>query len=119
MDTVIAVQIVEEGVLRILLPGIRVGQHSLCSKLSKFSTEIGQPDLLGIVESLRHIGRTRIGLVNRFIRRVEIDEAIRCNVLLDLHKVPVEDIDLLQQLAVGENQCLIVEFRPLSVSEGH
>ena len=47
------IEVVEEGILRILLPGIGVGKHSFATRFVYFLTEICQGDLLFVPEVLR------------------------------------------------------------------
>lgn len=95
LNTVLSIQIVEEGIIRIFLPGIGIGEHSLNTLRIQFFTESRQPDLLRIIEVLRHIGGTGIGFIDRFVGRIEIKERIfRCE-LLRLHVIAVENFDIL------------------------
>ena len=57
-DLVMSVQVIEEGVLRVLLPRIGIRKHSLHAHRVELLTEPGQSYLLRIVEPVRHVGRT-------------------------------------------------------------
>ena len=62
----------EEGVLRVLLPGIGVGKHSFGTGFTYSLAEICQVDLLFISEVLWHVGGAGVTLIDRLIRRVKI-----------------------------------------------
>ena len=64
--------LVEEGVLRVLLPGIGVGKHSFGTGFTYSLAEICQVDLLFISEVLWHVGGAGVTLIDRLIRRVKI-----------------------------------------------
>ena len=71
-DFVVGIQVVEEGVLRVLLPGIGVGKHSFGTGFTYSLAEICQVDLLFISEVLWHVGGAGVTLIDRLIRRVKI-----------------------------------------------
>lgn len=111
------IEIVEEGILRILLPGIGVGKHSFGSGFAYFLTEICQADLLIVPEVLRHIRGTGIALIDRFIRWIKIKEGFGSDVLSGLPVVTVQDNDILQQLVVEADQFLFQQFHPSPEAE--
>lgn len=116
-NPVLSIQIVEKGVLRIFLPGIGVGEHSLNTPRIQFFAESRQPDLLRIIEVLRHIGGTGVGFIDRLIRRIEIKERpFRCE-LLRLHVIAVENFDIFQQLAVRSDQFRIQQIGSFVITE--
>ena len=53
-----SIQVVEEGVLRVLLPRIGIREHSLHAHRVELLAKTGQSYLLRIVEPVRHVGRT-------------------------------------------------------------
>ena len=89
------IEVVEEGILRILLPGIGVGKHSFATRFVYFLAEICQGDLLFIPEILRHIRGTGIALIDRLVRRVKIKEGFGSDVLSGLPVVAVQNNDIL------------------------
>ena len=82
------VQVVEEGVLRVLLTGIGVGEHSFASFLSQVLAESGQFYLAVVIEVVRHVGGTGTGLIDGFVGRVEIKERFLSRVFFRLAVVP-------------------------------
>ena len=72
LDMEAGVQVVEEGVLRVLLPGIGVGKHSFGTGFTYSLAEICQVDPLFISEVLWHVGGAGVTLIDRLIRRVKI-----------------------------------------------
>ena len=90
------VQVVEEGVLWILLTGVGVGEHSFASLLSQALTESGQLYLAVVIEVVRHIGGAGSGLVDGFVGRVEVEERFFSRISSRLAVVPVQDDDALQ-----------------------
>ena len=58
LDMEAGVQVVEESVLRILLTGVGVGEHSFASLLSQVLAESGQLYLAVVIEVVRHVGGT-------------------------------------------------------------
>lgn len=113
------IQVVEEGVLRVLLPRVGIREHSLYAHRVELLTEPGQSDLLRIVEPVRHVGRTATRSADRLIRRIEIEERPLRNIRQTLAVVPVEDLHALKQPAVGHDQLSIQQVRTLSVAETH
>ena len=101
------VQVVEEGVLRILLTGVGVGEHSFASLLSQVLAESGQLYLAVVIEVVRHVGGTGTGLVDGLVGRVEVEERFLSRVFFRLAVVPVQDDDALQQLVVEADQFLL------------
>ena len=83
------VQVVEEGVLRVLLTGIGVGEHSFASFLSQVLAESGQLYLAVVIEVVRHVGGTGTGLVDGFVGRVEVEDRFLSRVFFRLAVVPV------------------------------
>ena len=113
------VQVVEEGVLRVLLTGIGVGEHSFASFLSQVLTESGQFYLAVVIEVVRHVGGTGTGLVDRFVGRVEVEERFLSRVFFRLAVVPVQDDDALQQLVVEADQFLLQYPGAAARTEGY
>ena len=68
----LGIEVVEEGVLRVLLPGIGVGKHSFGTGFTYSLAEICQVDLLFISEVLWHVGGAGVTLIDRLIRRGKI-----------------------------------------------
>ena len=85
------VQVVEEGVLWILLTGVGVGEHSFASLLSQVPAESGQLYLTVVIEVVRHVGGTGTGLVDGLVGRVEVEERFLSRVFFRLAVVPVQD----------------------------
>lgn len=112
------IEVIEEGVLRIFLPGIRVGKHSFATRFTYFLTEVCQGDLLFVPEVLRHVRGAGIALIDRFIRRIKIKERFGSEVLSGLPVVTVQDNDILQQLVVKADQFLFQQFHPSPESKG-
>ena len=74
LDMETGIEVVEEGVLRVLLPGIGVGKHSFGTGFTYSLAEICQVDLLFISEVLWHgpaykAGQNKIGSWLRCILR--------------------------------------------------
>lgn len=113
------IQVVEEGVLRVLLPRVGIREHSLYAHRVEFLTEPGQSDLLWIVEPVRHVGRTVTRSADRLIRRIEIEERPLRSIRQALPVIPIEDLHALKQPAVGHDQLPIQQVRTLSVAETH
>ena len=112
------IEVVEEGILRILLPGIGVGKHSFATRFVYFLTEIRQGDLLFVPEVLRHIRGAGIALIDWLVRRVKIKEGFGSGVLSGLPVVTVQNNDILQQLMVKADQFLFQQFHPSTETEG-
>lgn len=74
------IEVVEEGVLRVLLPGIGVGKHSFGTGFTYSLAEICQVDLLFISEVLWHVGGAGVTLIDRLIRQGQnkIGSWLRC-----------------------------------------
>lgn len=72
LDMETGIEVVEEGVLRVLLPGIGVGKHSFGTGFTYSLAEICQVDLLFISEVLWHVGGAGVTLIDQLIRRVKI-----------------------------------------------
>ena len=113
------VQVVEEGVLRILLTGVGVGEHSFASLLSQVLAESGQLYLAVVIEVVRHVGGTGTGLVDGFVGRVEVEERFLSRVFFRLAVVPVQDDDALQQLVVEADQFLLQYPGAAARTEGY
>lgn len=111
------IEVVEEGVLRVLLPGIGVGKHSFTTGFAYFLAEIRQAGLLFVSEILRHIGCAGIALIDRLIRRIKIKEGVGSDVFCGLPVVTVQDHDILQLLVVKADQFLFQQFYPSSEAE--
>lgn len=113
------VQVVEEGVLRILLTGVGVGEHSFASLLSQVLAESGQLYLAVVIEVVRHVGGTGTGLVDGLVGRVEVEERFLSRVFFRLAVVPVQDDDALQQLVVEADQFLLQYPGAAARTEGY
>ena len=119
LDMEAGVQVVEEGVLRVLLTGIGVGEHSFASFLSQVLAESGQFYLAVVIEVVRHVGGTGTGLIDGFVGRVEIKERFLSRVFFRLAVVPVQDDDALQQLVVETDQFLLQYPGAAARTEGY
>ncbi len=119
LDMEAGVQVVEEGVLRVLLTGIGVGEHSFASFLSQVLAESGQFYLGVVIEVVRHVGGTGTGLIDGFVGRVEIKERFLSLVFFRLAVVPVQDDDALQQLVVEADQFLLQYPGAAARTEGY
>ena len=119
LDMEAGVQVVEEGVLRVLLTGIGVGEHSFASFLSQVLAESGQFYLAVVIEVVRHVGGTGTGLVDGFVGRVEVEERFLSRVFFRLAVVPVQDDDALQQLVVETDQFLLQYPGAAARTEGY
>lgn len=106
LDMETGIEVVEEGVLRVLLPGIGVGKHSFATRFTDFLAEICQADLLFITEVLRHIRGTGVAFIDRLVGRIKIKEGFGSDVLGSLPVVTVQDNNILQQLVVKADQLL-------------
>lgn len=113
----IGIKVVEEGIRRILLPGIGVGKHSFATRFAYFLTKICQGDLFFIPEILRHIRGAGIALIDRLVRRIKIKEGLGPDVLSGLSVVAIQDNDVLQQLVVKADQFLFQQFHPSPETE--
>ena len=113
------VQVVEEGVLWILLTGVGVGEHSFASLLSQVPAESGQLYLAVVIEVVRHVGGTGTGLVDGLVGRVEVEERFLSRVFFRLAVVPVQDDDALQQLVVEADQFLLQYPGAAARTEGY
>lgn len=111
------IKVVEEGVLRMLLPGVGVGKHSFGTGQVYLLAKIGQGYLLLIPEVLRHIGGTGVALIDRLVRRVKIKQGLTAKVLSGLPVVTVQDNDILQQLVVETDQFLFQQLYPSAEAE--
>ena len=119
LDMEAGVQVVEEGVLRVLLTGIGVGEHSFASFLSQVLAESGQFYLAVVIEVVRHVGGTGTGLIDGFVGRVEVEERFLSRVFFRLAVVPVQDDDALQQLVVEADQFLLQYPGAAARTEGY
>lgn len=111
------IKVVEEGVLRMLLPGVGVGKHSFGTGQACLLAEIRQGYLLLIPEVLRHIGGTGVAFIDRLVRRVKIKQGLVAKVLSGLPVVTVQDNDILQQLVVETDQFLFQQLYPSAEAE--
>lgn len=111
------IKVVEEGVLRMLLPGVGIGKHSFGTGQAYLLAEIRQGYLLFIPEVLRHIGGAGIALIDRLVRRVKIKQGLAAKVLPGLPVVTVQDDDILQQLMVETDQFLFQQLYPSAEAE--
>lgn len=68
------IQIVKESVLRVFLTGVGVGEHSFAALLPQLLAESGQLNLTVIIKVVRHVGGTGTGLVDGFVRWIEVEE---------------------------------------------
>lgn len=113
------IEVVEESVLRILLPGVGVGKHSFATRFAYFFAEICQADLLFISEVLWHIRGTGIALIDRFIRRIKIKEGFGPKIFLSLLVVTIQDNHVLQELVVKADQFLFQQLYPAPKAKGN
>ena len=113
------IQVIEEGVGRILLARVRVGEHSFAAGISQVPAEFGQADLVVVVEVIGHVGGAAARLVDRLVGRVEVEEGLLTGVLAGLSVVPVQDDDSPQQFMVQAEQVLFQYFRPVARAERH
>ena len=111
------IEVVEEGVVRVLLPGIGVGKHSFGTGFAYFLAEIRQAGLLFVPEVLRHVGGAGVALIDRLIRRIKIKEGVGSGVLCGLPVGTVQDHDILQQLVVKADEFLFQQFHPATKAE--
>ena len=117
METV--VQVIEEGVGRILLTRIRVGKHSFAAGVPQIPAEFGQADLVVVVEVVRHVGSAAARLVDRLVGRIKVEEGLLTSVSAGLTIVPVQDDNSLQQFMVQAEQVLFQYFRAVARTERH
>lgn len=113
------VQVVEEGVLRVLLTGGGVGEHSFAAFLSQVLAESGQFYLAVVIEVVRHVGGTGTGLADGFVGRVEVEERFLSRVFFRLAVVPIQNDDALQQLVVESDQFLLQYPGAAARTEGY
>lgn len=119
LDMEAVVQIIEKGVKGILLARIGVGKHSFAAGIPYLPAELGQPDLVVVVEIIGHVGGTVTRFVDRLVGRVEVEEGLLTRVFAGLPVVPVQDDDSLQQLMVQAEQLFFQYFRTVARAERH
>lgn len=117
METV--VQIVEEGVQRILLARIGVGKHSFAAGVPYLPAELRQTDLVVVIEIVGHIGGAVTRLVDRLVGRVEVEEGLLTRVFAGLAVIAVQDDNSLQQFVVQAEQILFQYSRTVARTERH
>lgn len=113
------VQVVEEGVARILLARIRVGEHSFAAGIPQVLAELGQADLVVVVEVVRHVGGTAARLVDRLVGRIEIEEGFLSGILRCLAVVALQDGHAPEQAVVDTYEFLFQYFRTVARAERH
>ena len=113
------VQVVEEGIGRILLARIGVGEHSFAAGIPYLPAELGQADLVVVVEIVGHVGGIAARLVDRLVGRVEVEEGLPARVFAGLPIVPVQDDDSPQQFVVQTEQLFFQYSRTVARAERH
>ena len=103
------VQVVEEGIGRILLARIGVGEHSFAAGIPYLPAEFGQPDLVVVVEIVGHVGSIAARLVDRLVGRIEVEEGLPARVFTGLP----------QQLMVQAEQLFFQYSRTVARAERH
>mgnify|MGYP000502041781 CR=1 FL=1 len=119
LDMEAVVQVVEEGIGRVLLARIRVGEHSFAAGIPQIPAKLSQADLVVVVEVVRHVGGTAARLVDRLVGRIEIEEGFLSGILRCLAVVSIQDDDSLQQFMVQAEQVLFQYFRAVARTERH
>lgn len=119
LDMEAVVQVVEEGVGRILLARIRVGEHSFAAGIPQVPAELGQADLVVVVEVVRHVGGTAARLVDRLVGRIEIEEGFLSGILRCLAVVALQDGHALEQAVVDTYEFLFQYFRSVARTKRH
>lgn len=113
------IQIIKEGVCRIFLTGIGIGEHSFAAHIVQCHAELGQSDLVAVTEILRHIGGTVIRLVDRLVGRIEIEEGFLPRIFPGLAVIAVQNGHALKQLVVGAYHVLFQDLRTVAGPERH
>lgn len=113
------VQIIEKGVKGILLARIGVGKHSFAAGIPYLPAELGQPDLVVVVEIVGHVGGIAARLVDRLVGRIEVEEGLPARVFAGLPVIPVQDDDSPQQLMVQAEQLFFQYSRTVARAERH
>lgn len=113
------VQVVEESIGRILLARIGVGEHSFAAGIPYLPAELGQPDLVVVVEIVGHVGGIAARLVDRLVGRIEVEEGLPARVFAGLPVVPVQDDDSPQQFVVQAEQLFFQYSRTVTRAERH
>lgn len=113
------VQVVEESIGRILLARIGVGEHSFAAGIPYLPAELGQPDLVVVVEIVGHVGGIAARLVDRLVGRVEVEEGLPTRIFARLPVIPVQDDDSPQQLVVQAEQLFFQYSRTVARAERH
>ena len=75
------VQVVEEGIGRVLFARVRVGEHSFAAGIPQVPAELGQADLVVVVEVVRHVGGAAARLVDRLVGWIKIEEGFLSGIL--------------------------------------
>ena len=76
-----------------LLARIGVGEHSFAAGIPYLPAELGQPDLVVVVEIVGHVGGIAARLVDRLVGRVEVEEGLPTRIFARLPVIPVQDDD--------------------------
>ena len=113
------IEVIEEVIFRILLPGIGVGKHSFGTGFSYLLAEPGEADLFRITEILRHIGSAGVTFIDRLVGRIKIIKGSISKILLRFPVVTIQDNDILQQLVVKTDQFLFQQFHPSAKAESY
>ena len=119
LDMEAVVQVVEEGVGRILLARIRVREHSFAAGIPQVLAELGQADLVVVVEVVRHVGGAAARLVDRLVGRIEIEEGFLSGILRCLAVVALQDGHALEQAVVDTYEFLFQYFRSVARTKRH
>lgn len=113
------VQVVEEGIGRVLFARVRVGEHSFAAGIPQVPAELGQADLVVVVEVVRHVGGAAARLVDRLVGWIKIEEGFLSGILRRPAVVSIQDDDSLQQFMVQAEQVLFQYFRAVARTERH
>ena len=113
------VQVVEEGIGRVLFARVRVGEHSFAAGIPQVPAELGQADLVVVVEVVRHVGGAAARLVDRLVGWIKVEEGFLSGILRRPAVVSIQDDDSLQQFMVQAEQVLFQYFRAVARTERH
>lgn len=119
LDMEAVVQVVEEGIGRVLFARVRVGKHSFAAGIPQVPAELGQADLVVVVEVVRHVGGAAARLVDRLVRWIKVEEGFLSGILRRPAVVSIQDDDSLQQFMVQAEQVLFQYFRTVARTERH
>ena len=82
---------IKEGICRVLIFGIRVAQHALCSGFVQFPVEFCKPFLISVREPVLAIGIKKGGIIERAVGGVEIHECLCIDEWSAGGKIAMED----------------------------